>query len=295
MKIYVQAFIDHLSVERGLAHNTLMAYSRDLEQYEEFLRLRRKDKVAQIVHEDVVDFMHQRKKDGMSARSICRALAAIKMFHRFLLREGIVVEDPTALIETPKIWQTIPEVLTVKEVMGLIKSVRGKKWQQIRDRAILELLYATGMRVSELVNLEISDVNFEFGYLRCTGKGQKQRLIPIGKIALAAVVMYCQEVRDELRKERREPVLFLSRLGRKISRQSIWKLIKQYALLAGIQKDVKPHSLRHSFATHLLEHGADLRSVQEMLGHADISTTQIYTHVDKEHLRSVHAQYHPRA
>jgi len=198
------------------------------------------------------------------------------------------------LVETPKLWKRVPEVLSQSEIEAMIKVSQGKKGQQIRDNAILEIFYASGMRVSELVNLRVENVNLEVGYVRCMGKGRKERIIPIGKGARYAVKRYCDKVRSDQAKKNMTSDLFLSRLGKKMSRQSIWKIIKKYAKKANIKKPIKPHTLRHSFATHLLEHGADLRSVQEMLGHSDISTTQVYTHVDRERLRKIHKQYHPR-
>jgi integrase/recombinase XerD len=238
--------------------------------------------------------MYDQKKKGLSPNSICRSLAAIKMFHRFLVRERLAGEDPTHLVETPKLWKKVPEVLATNQIESMINTVKGKGWQAIRNKAILELFYASGMRVSELVNLKVDSVNLELGYVRCIGKGSKERLIPIGRRACEAVNQYCRTTRRKLAKDKAVTFLFLSRLGKKISRQSIWKIIKSCAKKAHIKAEIKPHTLRHSFATHLLEHGADLRSVQEMLGHSDISTTQIYTHVDKERLKTIHKQFHPR-
>jgi integrase/recombinase XerD len=294
MDKYIDDFIDFLAVERGLAENTLSAYQRDLSKYAGFLAQRKITRISTIDKDCVVDFMHSLKKQGLAVKSISRNLAAVKMFHRFLLRERLAQEDPTLLIDGPKTWLKVPEVLSADEIQRILKAVKGKGWQITRDKAILELFYASGMRVSELVDLRVSNINLEIGYIRCVGKGKKERIIPIGKNARAAVEKYCATVRPELAKDPLDKTLFLSRLGRKISRQSIWKIIKHYARKAKIKKPIKPHTLRHTFATHLLEHGADLRAVQEMLGHADISTTQIYTHVDKERLKSIHKQFHPR-
>ena len=294
MKNQIEEFINYLSVERGLAKNTLIAYRRDLEQYLVYLEKRGVVSLPQVKRDFVTDYIYSRKQAGISAASICRNLAAIKMFHRFLVRERLATEDPTNLVDTPKLWKRIPEVLSQKEVEAMFKASEGKNWQRIRDNAILELFYASGMRVSELAATQLDQLNFEVGYVRCIGKGNKERIIPVGKRAREAILKYCQQVRGKTPKAKLTPVLFLSRLGKKLSRQSIWKLIKFYAKKANIKRDIKPHTLRHSFATHLLEHGADLRSVQEMLGHSDISTTQIYTHVDKERLRTIHKQFHPR-
>jgi len=296
MEDLIQEFINYISVERGLAKNTLLAYARDLKAYVEYLKAQNRKQPDDVSREHVTQFMYTLKKKGLSTTSICRALAAVKMFHRFLVRENFAKEDPTNLVETPKIWKRVPEVLSQAEMEAIIRAAQGKSAQMVRDYAILELFYASGMRVSELADLKANALNFDVGYVRCIGKGSKERIIPIGKKSREALALYCQKVRPKfLAKSSPEAdTLFLSRLGKRLSRQSIWKLINVYALKAGIRKVIKPHTLRHTFATHLLEHGADLRSVQEMLGHSDISTTQIYTHVDKERLKSVHKQFHPR-
>lgn len=294
MEKFIDEFINFLAVERGLADNTLLAYRHDLSKYCAFLSDKGVRDVNRIKRDDVTKYMFDQKAKEMSTNSICRNLAAIKTFHRFLVRERLAKEDPTNLVDTPKLWKRVPDVLTIQEVEAILAATKGKGWQVVRDNAILELFYASGMRVSELVNLKVENVNLEVGYVRCIGKGQKERIIPIGRRAKESVLKYCQNVRAGLLKDKFVNFLFVSRLGKRISRQSVWKLIKFYAKKAKIKKEIKPHTLRHSFATHLLEHGADLRSVQEMLGHSDISTTQIYTHVDKERLKSVHKQFHPR-
>jgi len=294
MKEFIEEFINYLAVERGLADNTLLAYRRDLRKYSLYLEKKGIKEVKQVKRDHITDFMYYQKKKGLSANSICRSLAAIKMFHRFLVRERLIAEDPTHLVETPKTWKKVPDVLATAEIESMINAVKGKGWQVVRDKAILELFYASGMRVSELLNLKVDNINLELGYVCCMGKGSKERIIPIGRRACEAVEKYCKTVRKKLEKDNITLFLFLSRLGKKISRQSIWKIIKNSAKKARIKKEIKPHTLRHSFATHLLERGADLRSVQEMLGHSDISTTQIYTHVDKERLKTIHKQFHPR-
>ncbi|MBF0483240.1 MAG: site-specific tyrosine recombinase XerD [Candidatus Omnitrophica bacterium] len=296
MQQYIDEFINFLAVERGLAGNTLLAYRSDLSKYCDCLLGKGVSAPDKVSREHITDYMFDEKQKGISATSICRNLSAIKMFHRFLVRERFAKEDPTHLVETPKLWKRVPEVLSQVEVESMIRETKGDEWQRVRDNAILELFYASGMRVSELVNLKLDNLNLELGYVRCIGKGSKERLIPIGSKARESLNQYIGSVRPFLvKRDASATHLFISRLGKKISRQSIWKLIKQYGRMANISKTIKPHMLRHSFATHLLEHGADLRSVQEMLGHSDISTTQIYTHVDKERLRSVHKQFHPRA
>jgi len=294
MKDFLQEFLNHVFVERGLAKNTVMAYQRDLMQYITYLFKAGIVDADAIKRETITDYMQKQKTQGLSASSICRSLAAIRMFHRFMARERIAKEDPTHLLETPKMWKRIPDVLTTSEIELMINATEGRRGQEVRDRAILELLYASGMRVSELADLKTENVNTEIGYVRCIGKGQKERIVPVGKQACSAVKKYLEKVRGKVVKAPSVSSLFVSRLGKRISRQSIWKLIKFYAKKAKIKKVIKTHTLRHSFATHLLENGADLRSVQEMLGHSDISTTQIYTHVDRERLRSIHKQFHPR-
>ncbi len=294
MTKYIDEFMNYLAVERGLANNTLLAYRRDLSRYCLFLDESGRKDVRESDHKDITNYMHNRKAGGLSVESICRNLSAIKMFHRFLVREGLAASDPTNLIDMPKSWKRIPDVLTVKEIEAMLHAAQGRQAQVIRDRAILELFYASGIRVSELVDLKLENVHLDVGYVRCMGKGRKERIIPIGKRACEAIRRYCSVARPRLAKDKVTPTLFLSRLGKKTSRQSVWKAIKHYAAKANIKKEIKPHMLRHSFATHLLEHGADLRCVQEMLGHADISTTQIYTHVDRERLKMIHQQFHPR-
>ena len=294
MKDLINNFINYLSVERGLADNTLVAYRRDLNKYTGDLNQRGIQAAGQVQREHITEYIYSAKEAGLSTSSICRSLAAIKMFHRFLVREHLAPADPTNLVETPKMWKRVPDVLSLAEVEAIINASHGKKPQQLRDHAILELFYASGMRVSELVGLRVENANLEVGYVRCIGKGRKERVIPIGQRSREAIKKYCDAARPKFLKSRVSADLFLSRLGKRMTRQSIWKLIKHYAKKANIQKTIKPHTLRHTFATHLLEHGADLRSVQEMLGHADISTTQIYTHVDRERLKTVHKQFHPR-
>jgi len=291
----IKEFITYLSVERGLARNTLSAYTRDLEKYTAHLEKAGVKDPDKVSRDQVTGYMFALKKQGLSTTSICRSLAAIKMFHRFLVRENFSKEDPTTLVETPKLWKRVPEVLTQKEIDAILQqAAAGKGIRAKRDHAMVELLYAAGLRVSELVDLKMTSVNYEAGFLRAVGKGSKERIIPVGKKAREALAYYCAKARPKLLKGKEADALFVSQQGRKMSRVSAWQMIKQYARLAGIKKNIKPHTLRHTFATHLLEHGADLRSVQEMLGHSDIATTQIYTHVDKERLKGIHKQFHPR-
>jgi integrase/recombinase XerD len=295
MEELIEAFLNYLSVERGLSRNTIISYSQDLRAYAGYVKSRSISGVSATTKNDIVGFMMGRKDQGLAANSIARSLAAIRMFYRFLVRERILKSDPSSLVDSPKLWKKIPETLSVNEVEALLSqpNVRDVKLGA-RDRAILETLYATGMRVSEAVNLKLDNVNTEIGFLRCIGKGDKERVIPLGKKAVISIKRYLETSRPSLLKNKESDALFLSRFGKKISRQSLWKLIKHYARLARIKKPMKPHILRHSFATHLLERGADLRSVQEMLGHSNISTTQLYTHINKDRLKSIHRQFHPR-
>lgn len=293
MENLIEGFLSYLAVERGLADNTLLAYRRDLFKYAEFLEDKSIKSMSSVRRKDVTDFIFKQKDGGLQVTSICRSLAAIKTFHRFLVRENACKEDPTALVDTPKIWRRVPDVLSQQEVEAVLQAALGKTVQHQRDHAIIELLYASGMRVSELVSLTVENINLDVGYVRCIGKGSKERIVPIGRQAKEALQLYLADGRSVLVRGGCA-YAFVSRLGKRLSRQSVWKIIKRCALKAKIRKTIKPHTLRHSFATHLLERGADLRSVQEMLGHADISTTQIYTHVDRERLRKVHKQFHPR-
>ena len=295
MRELIQQFLDYLSVERGLAPNTIQAYGRDLNNFAQFLQKITIASVDKVAHKDVTDFMWSRKEKGIAAKSISRSLVAIRVFFRFLLKEQKIKQDPTSVLDSPKLWKRIPDVLGIPEVEKLITRPDVRDLSGIRDRAVLELLYATGLRVSEIINLNISDLNMDVGFLKCTGKGSKERIVPMGKKAQEAIKAYLQKARPGLLgKHLPNNGLFLTRLGKKMTRQMLWKLIKKYTRQANIKKEVTPHTLRHSFATHLLERGADLRVVQELLGHANISTTQIYTHVDKERLKAIHRKFHPR-
>lgn len=294
MKEFLENFINYLSIERGLAKNTLESYRRDLNKYLSFMKKKGTTDITRFQRDQISSFLFSQKDKGLSMNSISRNLVAIKVFHRFLVREGYCKNDPTSLLDSPKLWRKIPDVLSEEEIKSIIEAIYPRNWQAIRDRAILELMYASGMRVSEVVNLKVSDLNLDVGFVRCLGKGQKERIIPIGKSAILAVKRYLDKARPDLAKKHEPSALFLSRIGKKITRQSIWKIIKKYSKIAKIKKTIKPHTLRHSFATHLLQRGADLRSVQEMLGHSDISTTQIYTHINKDRLKTIHKQFHPR-
>jgi len=294
MEVFLEAFIDYLKVEKGLSVNSISSYENDLGQYLKFLQQLKIDNPKNIDRKTINDFLFYRRS-RIAVRSISRMLSAIKSFHRFLLREKITISDPSSLIETPKTEKTIPSFLTKEEVEEMLKAPNLKKVQGIRDRAILELMYASGLRVTELATLKESDINLEVGFVKCKGKGSKERIVPLGQVAQRFLKKYLTEARIKLLGKRINPNLFLAQGGRNLSRQSIWKTIKEMVRKARIKKAVSPHTLRHSFATHLLEGGADLRSVQEMLGHVSISTTQIYTHVNQSRLKKIHSQFHPRA
>ncbi|RZI51522.1 site-specific tyrosine recombinase XerD [Aeribacillus pallidus] len=297
MNDHIQDFIHYLTVERGLANNTIVSYERDLKSYKQFLNEKLNiQEVQNIQRYHILQYLHFLKDQGKSSKTIARHIASIRAFHQFLLREKAADEDPSVHIETPQIERKLPKVLSLEEVERLLETPELTSPIGYRDKAMLELLYATGIRVSEMVYLNLSDVHLIMGFIRCYGKGKKERLVPIGEKATKALEEYLEKGRPKLvRQKHKTDALFLNHHGKRISRQGFWKNLKSIAVKAGIQKELTPHTLRHSFATHLLENGADLRAVQEMLGHADISTTQIYTHVTKTRLKDVYKMYHPRA
>lgn len=300
----IEEFLNYLSVEKGLAVNSLSAYRQDLKQYEDFLRQKKISDLNRLKRDDIVQFLLREKDRGLQAASLARRLVAVKLLHRFLVNEKRLREDITGVLESPRLWKKLPQFLTLNEMEKILDAPRHKEKSGIRDQALLELLYATGMRVSEAAHLKIEDLNLESGFLKCKGKGDKERIVLIGKVAVEALRAYLGKVRGKIIGEpsgkgaaHRGPssgYVFKGSRGKSLTRQRIWQLIRKYAGLAGIQKKITPHTFRHSFATHLLERGADLRIVQELLGHSDIATTQIYTHVSRDHLKSVHARFHPR-
>ena len=288
-------FINQLRVERGLSTNTIVAYSHDLISFFDFLK-RKGVSPVHISQEDLSSFIAE-NNTRLSPRSMARCLVSIRMFYRFLVSEGNIESNPARLLGIPKMYQHLPDVLSRGEVDSLLKQPNINTALGKRDKAILEILYATGLRVTELIGLKMHNINLEVGSIRTIGKGSKERIIPMGSKAIDSLKEYLQKGRPTFLKK--DPALagsyiFLNSRGKPITRQGLWKIIKKYALMAGITKSVTPHTVRHSFATHLLEGGADLRSVQIMLGHADISTTQIYTHVARERLKEIHEKYHPR-
>jgi len=290
----IDLFLEHLVVERGLAQNSLEAYRRDLARYTAYLTARGR-RVTSLDRAEVPRYLLALREAGLSPRSVARHLSAIRQFHRFLVREGRAGEDPTSHLESPRPWRRLPVVLSSEEVDRLLAPARPATPQGLRDRAMLEVLYASGLRVSELVGLRLADLNLAGGILRVLGKGNKERLVPLGDAAVDSLRAYLADGRPRLERRRASLHLFLGRHGRGLTRQMFWQLLKRYVRAAGITKPVTPHTLRHSFATHLLERGADLRSVQMMLGHADIGTTQIYTHLTRAHLKAIYDKHHPRA
>jgi integrase/recombinase XerD len=292
-------FLSYLRVEKGLSQNTILAYGRDLKRFAGFLAKRHKNKIDVVNRDDVVDFLASLYKQKLDSRSVARYLVSLRSFFKYALMEELVRADPTENLESPKIRQSLPTYLRVDEVDRLLTAPNAATPIGLRDRAILEVFYSTGLRVSELLNLRLSDVDTRMGCVRCIGKGDKERLVPIGRKAIAAVEEYLAKSRPRLlRPETPAPhchVLFLTQSGRRLSRITIWKMMHDYGVKLGLRGRLSPHKLRHSFATHLLERGADLRSVQLMLGHADISTTQIYTHVVEERLKQIYKAHHPRA
>lgn len=294
MKKLVEEFLNYLSVERGLAVNSISSYRRDLNNYIKYLEKNKISSFSETKRNNITNFMLYLKDKGLNSSSIARALVATKVLYRFLVNEGYLKDDVTSVFTSPKIWRKLPQVLRPEEVEKLLRSPNLRTKLGIRDKAALELMYATGMRVSEIAGLKLNDLNLDMRFVKCTGKGQKERIIPLGTYAVQALTKYIDKARPGFLKQKEELHLFLSRLGRKISRQTFWKAVKAYAKKSRIKKEITPHTLRHSFATHLLERGADLRTLQEMLGHSDISTTQIYTHIDKERLKQIHRKFHPR-
>lgn len=291
----IQAFIDHLTVERGLSANTVSAYAHDLAQFAAFAEKQGATSARQLKGDLVERYLAGLHEAAMAPNTIGRKLSAIKTFCKFACREGFADADFTADIGSMKEPKRLPGVLTIQEVSALLDQPDMNTEAGLRDRAMLETLYASGLRVSELINLRLSDLNLSVGFIRCFGKGSKERIVPLGKVAIGYLERYIAESRPTYARAGSSEYLFLAKHGRKMSRVGFWKIIKKHAAQAGITRNITPHTLRHSFATHLLQGGADLRSIQEMLGHADIATTQIYTHVSRERLKEVYREAHPRA
>jgi len=294
LRFQLDRFGDFLTLEQGTSPRTLEAYRRDVERLVEYATTKGAASPIDVTSRMLREFIYYLKDLGLSPASIRRGISAVRTYFKFLLADGVVARDPSERLETPKRWRTLPEVLSVDEIERLLAAPSLDDPLVFRDRAMLELAYGAGLRVSEWITLGVRDLILEEKLVRVFGKGSKERLVPIGRSAIAAVATYIREQRPKLEKGQGKGVLFLNARGEPLTRMGAWKILRRYVDRAGIKKSVSPHTLRHSFATHLLEGGADLRAVQEMLGHADISTTQIYTHVDREYLRTVHRKYHPR-
>lgn len=288
-------FTDYIALEQGLSPRTIEAYQRDLARFAEYADLKGVTAPADITATVMREYVYHLKDLGLSPASIRRNISALRTYFRFLVGDALVVKDPSERLETPQRWRTLPEVLTIEEVQRLLASPTLDDTLVFRDRALLELAYGAGLRVSEWITLGVRDLLLDEGLVRVFGKGSKERLVPIGRSAIAAAAVYLRELRPKLEHGEGKGVLFLNARGRPLTRMGAWKILRGHVDRAAITTHVSPHTLRHSFATHLLEGGADLRAVQEMLGHVDIATTQIYTHVDREYLRQVHRSYHPRA
>lgn len=296
MQALLDQFLDFLMLERGLSQNTHLAYADDLERFLAALPAQGVGTLAEVRRDHVVAFLQAEKRRGLSPRSLARRLVAIKVFFRYLQQEHRLPANVTESLEAPQLWKLLPETLSYPEVERLLAAPAAAKARLgLRDKALFETLYGTGLRVSELCRLRLEDVHLEEGYLRCFGKGRKERVVPLGATAREHLQRYLAGLRPALARSPEERTLFLSQRGGALDRKTVWRMLRTYTRAAGIAKRITPHTLRHSFASHLLANGAPLRIIQEMLGHADIATTQIYTHVDAARLRGVHAHYHPRA
>ncbi len=297
MNRIISQFTGFLSIERGCSNHTVSAYASDLEDFAEFLRSKGIASFIAVSRDEIIDYLGDCKDRGLESSSVTRRLVSIKSLFRYLFQERIIASDITDVMTSPKLWRILPDFLSAQEVEALLNVFpkNSKDPLVLRNRCILELLYASGLRVSECASLQFGAIRFDEALIRVMGKGSKERLVPVGRMALASLRTYLNKGRPFLLKEKTSPRLFLSYRGAALDRERIWQVVKEAAAAAGIRKNIHPHTLRHSFASHLLENGADLRVIQEMLGHADISTTQIYTHVDKRRLIHVHKQFHPRA
>ena len=295
MQSQLDDYFNYLSVEKGLSANTLESYRRDIKKFLNYMSKKKKLSAAQVDRLELNAFLASLYNSKLSTATISRCLASLRSFFNYLLQEGLIKNNPAYELEAPRIEKKLPRVLSSSEIDRLLEQPQAAHNNGLRDKAMLELLYASGIRVSELVSLNITDFDPTVGYLRCRGKGMKERIVPIGSLAVKNVSEYLRRTRVSLLRNREEPALFLNHHGNRLTRQGFWKILKKYSRQAGIQGEVTPHTLRHSFATHLLENGADLRSVQEMLGHSDIATTQIYTQVTRKKIKEIYDKAHPRA
>jgi integrase/recombinase XerD len=296
MRDLLTKYLDYLLIERGVAGNTLESYGRDLRRFILFIE----DScgitdIKKVTSDEIIGYLTRLKDEGLAANSMNRALAALRGFYKYLLREKIIELNPLVNIELAKVWMKLPDTISKHEMNTILEQPGDQSNPAIRNTAMLELLYATGIRVSELINLTMNSINWQVGFIVVMGKGSKERIVPVGKVAYDCTRRYVDEVRPKLMQKKSTDVLFLNRFGEKFTRQGFWKIVVACAKKAGLHKKVYPHTFRHSFASHLLEGGADLRTVQVMLGHSDISTTQIYTHITRERLKEVHQKFHPRS
>ncbi len=295
MKILVDSFLSYQSAVKGLSNNTVESYRRDVLKFINYVEKSNISGIEGVKYDNILEYLTTLQKEGISIRSVARNLVSLKQFFKFLLLEKILVEDPSLSIKTPKLKRSIPNFLSLEDVEKILSAPDPSTYEGIRDRAMLETLYACGIRASELVKLELNSVNFDLGYLIVYGKGSKERLVPTGEKARSALKDFLALSRPNILKARSSRYLFVTRRGEGMTRQGFWKILKNYATKCGINRKISPHTIRHSFATHLLERGADLRTIQIMLGHSDISTTQIYTHIAKERLKEIHRKHHPRS
>jgi len=294
MRELLDKYLNHLLIERGISQNTLEAYGRDLSRFMLIVQEQGFNDLRQVVPSVVIEYLVRVKNEGLSANSMNRSLAALRSFYKFLLREKLIDETPLANIDLAKVWMRLPDTISKEEMNLILAQPGGETAVARRDSAMLELLYATGIRVSELTGLMMNSINWQVGFLVVMGKGSKERIVPVGKTAYDRTKLYIEQARPQLMHNKSTDVLFLNRFGNKFTRQGVWKIIAGYAKKSGLLKKIHPHTFRHSFASHLLEGGADLRTVQVMLGHADISTTQIYTHITRDRLKEIHKKFHPR-
>ncbi len=295
MQRHIEAYLNYIRVEKGLSGNTVEAYRRDLNRWQQYVSRKKMNQITEVTRRNILEYLQGLYEAGLNSRSIARMLTALRNFFKFLVLDGILENNPTDQVEAPKLWKKLPQYLSLAEVDKMLDAPDLNSSLGLRDKAMLELLYATGLRVSELVNLKFTDLHLDPGFVQCLGKGNKERIIPLGRSAASAIEKYLAQGRTSLLKDHRSDFLFVTNRGDRMTRQMFWVLISNYGRKAGIKTKLTPHLLRHSFATHLLERGADLRSVQTMLGHADISTTQIYTHVINTRLKEIYQKHHPRA
>jgi integrase/recombinase XerD len=295
MEALLDKFLDYISLERGLSTNTRIAYSNDLQKFIRFLEKKQITSLNHVTRKHILDFLLEQKDKGLSSVSVSRVFVSVKVFFTFLHRESLLATNVMETMDSPKLWKMLPETLSIKEVEQLLNAPGKKNRFALRDKALLETLYATGLRVSELCELKLEDIDFDSVYLRCIGKGRKERVVPFSEKCSQLLRDYITILRPRLVQDPADRTVFLTQKGKGFSRKSIWKMVKGYAHQAGIIKHISPHTLRHSFASHLLKNNAPLRVIQEMLGHADIATTQIYTHIDESRLKSIHQKFHPRA